>query len=75
MSLVSGITGLEALERLVDEARQWLVPSGSLVLELAPHQATTMAARAQRAGYLDVRVRPDLSGRDRILVASWPGAR
>jgi release factor glutamine methyltransferase len=75
VSLVSGITGLEALELLVDEARQWLVPSGSLVLELAPHQATTMAARAERAGYLDVRVRPDLSGRDRILVASWPGAR
>jgi release factor glutamine methyltransferase len=74
-SLVSGDSGLEALEFLVDGARQWLVPGGSLVLELAPHQAATMAARAERAGYLDVRVRPDLSGRGRALVASWPGAR
>jgi release factor glutamine methyltransferase len=74
-SLVSGDSGLEALEFLVDGAHQWLVPGGSLVLELAPHQAATMAARAERAGYLDVRVRPDLSGRRRALVASWPGAR
>ena len=59
-------------EALVDEAFRWLVPGGSLVLELAPHQAAIMAARAREAGYLDVHVRADLTGRARVLVARAP---
>jgi release factor glutamine methyltransferase len=74
-ALVSGDTGLEALDLLLDQARQWLAPGGSIVFELAPHQSALMAARAGKAGYLDVRVRPDLAGRERALSARWPGAR
>jgi release factor glutamine methyltransferase len=74
-ALVPGATGREALELLVDRARRWLAPQGSLVLELAPHQAATLATTAENAGYLDVGVRPDLAGRDRTLVARWPDAR
>lgn len=73
-ALVPGPTGLEALEGLVDRARRWLAPGGSLVLELAPHQAATVVAWAESAGYLDVEVRPDLAGRDRTLVARMPDA-
>jgi release factor glutamine methyltransferase len=73
LALVPGASGLEALELLVDQARRWLIPGGGLVLELAPHQADTMAARAETAGYVDVAVRTDLAGRARTLVAVWPG--
>jgi release factor glutamine methyltransferase len=73
-ALVAGTTGLEALELLVDQARRWVAPGGSLVLELAPHQAGAVTTMAEGAGYLDVRVRPDLAGRARILVARWPDA-
>jgi release factor glutamine methyltransferase len=74
-ALVSGATGLEALDLLLDQARQWLAPGGSVVFELAPHQGVVMATAAEKAGYSDVRIRPDLAGRERTLSARWPGAR
>jgi release factor glutamine methyltransferase len=74
-ALVPGPTGFEALDYLVHEARRWLVPGGGLVLELAPHQAVEVTAMAEGAGYLDVRVRPDMAGRPRTLVARWSDVR
>ncbi len=69
-ALVSGPTGLEALEHLVDHALGWLDPTeGVLVTELAPHQAEAMRARASDAGFGSVSIRQDLTGRDRVLVA------
>jgi release factor glutamine methyltransferase len=68
-ALVAGPTGREALEHLVDHAGPWLLPGGALVAELAPAQAASLAQRAERAGYQDVRVHDDLTGRPRVLVA------
>jgi release factor glutamine methyltransferase len=68
-ALVSGPTGLEALEHLVDEAPAWLDPAGTLVLELAPHQGDAIAARAEAAGFAEVLLRYDLTGRIRTLIA------
>jgi release factor glutamine methyltransferase len=68
-ALVAGPTGCEALEHLLAHAREWLVPDGVLVCELAPHQADAMTERAQGQGYADVAVRMDLAGRPRVLVA------
>ena len=73
-ALVAGPSGREAIEALLDGALDWLEPGGSLVIELAPHQASAVAARARRAGYASVEVHPDLAGRDRVLVARAPGA-
>jgi release factor glutamine methyltransferase len=72
-ALVSGPTGLEDLEALVRSSVKWLVPGGTLVLELAPHQADAITAAARTAGFGPVEVRPDLTGRPRALVARWPG--
>jgi release factor glutamine methyltransferase len=71
-ALVPGETGGEALEALIDGAPRWLAPGGSLVLELAPHQADVMAARAEATGYVGIAVGTDLTGRDRTLVARRP---
>lgn len=71
-ALVAGPRGTEALEVIVDTAADWVRPDGALVLELAPHQARTIARRAGAAGWRDVRVEPDLAGRDRVLVARRP---
>jgi release factor glutamine methyltransferase len=68
-ALVPGVTGLEAFEILIAQAHRWLVPGGGLVLEMAPHQAATLTAMAEGAGYGDVTVHGDLSGRPRVLVA------
>jgi release factor glutamine methyltransferase len=68
-ALVSGPTGLEAITHIVEEAPAWLEPAGALVVEIAPHQAEAAAAAARRAGFAEVGVEPDLTGRDRVLVA------
>ena len=66
---MSGPTGREALEHLLAHAREWLVPDGVLVCELAPHQADAMVEQARGLGYADAFVRTDLAGRPRVLVA------
>lgn len=68
-ALVSGPTGLEDIERIVEQATAWLHRPGALVVEIAPHQATEARRFAQRVGFDDVDVLPDLAGRLRVLVA------
>jgi len=74
-ALVSGPTGLEAIEVLVRDAREWLDPNGAaLVLELAPRLADAAAKLARAEGFVGVEVRRDLAGRERVLVARVGGA-
>ncbi len=68
-ALVSGPTGLEAIQELVRAAPSWLATGASLVIEIAPHQSEPASALATAAGFGDVAVRDDLSGRPRALVA------
>ncbi len=68
-ALVSGDSGLDAIEHLVDGARKWLVPGGLLILEIGWQQGAAAVERADRAGYTDRRVEPDLAGLDRVLIA------
>lgn len=68
-ALFSGPAGTECIEHIVSGARVWLARPGALVVEIAPHQAETARSFAVVAGYRDVEVRPDLTGRDRVLVA------
>jgi len=68
-ALVAGPVGTEDLDHLVAEAIGWLGPTGTLVLELAPHQAAVIAEHARVAGFADVSVVDDLTGRARAVVA------
>ena len=68
-ALVSGPTGLEAIEAIVRAAPRWLAPRSALVVELAPHQADAATALALEAGFSEAFVRADLAGRPRVLVA------
>ena len=74
-ALFSGPTGLEAIELLIAEAPEWLDPAGTLVVELAPHQAEGAVSLAEAAGYAEVLVRVDHAGRDRALVARRRASR
>ncbi|HMJ75298.1 MAG TPA: peptide chain release factor N(5)-glutamine methyltransferase, partial [Iamia sp.] len=71
-ALVSGPTGLEAVEVIVAEAAGWLVPGGLLVVEIGATQGPAARAVAEAAGLVAVEVRPDLAGRDRALLARTP---
>jgi release factor glutamine methyltransferase len=70
-ALFGGPRGDEAALAILAEVGGWLAHPGTLVLELAPTQGTSLAAAAEAAGAAEVRVRPDLTGRERVLIARW----
>lgn len=72
-ALFGGPDGYEVVDRLVAAAGQWLVPGGWLVLEIDDRRGEAAARCAEAAGLEEVRVAPDLTGRDRVLVARRPG--
>jgi release factor glutamine methyltransferase len=73
-ALVSGPTGLEAIETILAEAPAWLDPQGAaLVIELAPHQAEPATDLAHAAGFDTVDIVRDLADRERVLVARVAG--
>lgn len=69
VALVPGDEGTEAVDVVVAGARRWLAPGGALVVEIGREQGAHGVAAATSAGLVDVEVRPDLAGHDRILVA------
>ena len=70
-----GVGGLADVEAVLDQARLWLGRPGAVVLELAPHQSGQAQERAWQLGYDEVRIEPDLAGRERALVARLIGAQ
>lgn len=68
-ALFAGIDGLDDLRVIIAESPAWLAPHGILVAEIGATQAAAVIFLAREAGFTDAEVRPDLAGRDRILVA------
>ena len=74
-ALVAGPTGHEVSDRLIAAAGEWLAPGGWLLLEVDTTRARATADRAAAAGLRETAVVPDLTGRDRIVVARRPMGR
>jgi release factor glutamine methyltransferase len=68
-ALVGGEAGHEAVARA---ALETLVPGGALVLEVGDGQAGDVAALLVALGYANVRVSPDLAGRQRVVEGRCP---
>ena len=75
-ALVAGETGLESIEAVIGGSARWLSQSGSVVVEIAPHQAERDRAIAAavtdpsgRPLFGSVEVIADLAGRPRVLLA------
>lgn len=70
LALFSGDDGMEAIDRLVAGAADVVDPGGFLLIEIDARRAAEARSRAETDGrWSDVDVRPDLTGRDRFLVA------
>jgi len=65
-ALVSGPTGTEILERIADEGFWWVGIGGWIISEIGESQGESVHAAFFA---FDREVRPDLTGRDRVLVA------
>jgi release factor glutamine methyltransferase len=73
-ALFAGPTGLEILFRLISEAPNHLVPSGALMVEISPEQASTVMERMESTGrYSGIRVIKDLPGQARVVRANLQG--
>ena len=66
------VGGVGVYETLFDQARTRLRSGGAAVVEIGERQAAAVGRKAREAGATDVVVLPDLAGRDRVIVATWP---
>jgi len=64
--------GVEVYRRLFGASLEWLRPGGSVVVEIGERRGDAVSAAAADAGLLEVRVLPDLVGRDRVVVGRRP---
>jgi release factor glutamine methyltransferase len=74
VALEAGADGLDVLRRLLIEAARALRPGGSVLLEVGDKQAAAVEDLAREAGFVDLCVLRDMSGKDRIVQATLPGA-
>lgn len=71
-ALFAGVDGLDDIRRIVADAGARLRSGGWLVLEIGADQGAAVGALLDDAGYVDVEIRPDLAGHDRIALARSP---
>jgi len=69
-ALFAGAGGLEVIRPLVEQAPRHLEPGGLLAMEIGAAQADAVCALVRAtAAFAEPRVRRDLAGRDRIVLA------
>lgn len=72
MALTPGGDGLDAYRAIYAGALAHLAPGGRLILEIGPSQGAAVAALCGAGGLQAVEVRPDMDGRDRVVIARAP---
>ena len=73
-ALFAGPEGLDVLLPLIREAPGALRPGGLLALEVGEGQGAVVLGAAERTGaYANLRLRPDLAGKDRIFLGVAAG--
>lgn len=73
-ALRGGPDGLDVIRRLLPDALRALSPGGRLLLEVGVEQAAAVVALGREAGFCCADVYRDLSGKERIVGLSCPGA-
>ena len=69
LALTDGADGLSAYRAIAAGAGAHLAPGGRLMVEIGPTQGQAVAALWAAAGLRDIRILPDLDGRDRVVAA------
>lgn len=68
-SLFAGVGGLDVARRLVQQLMNALKEGALVALELDPRNADELAREMAEAGWSEVRLEPDLAGRERFVLA------
>lgn len=72
MALTDEADGLTAYRAIVAGAGAHLTPGGALAVEIGPAQGAAVAGLFAAAGLSGVSIRPDLDGRDRVVIGRTP---
>lgn len=72
LALTPGGDGLDAYRAIARGAGARLMPGGRLLVEIGPTQGQAVAGLFAAAGLEDIRVLPDMDGRDRVVAAAKP---
>ena len=71
-SLRGGVEGLDVIRPLVAGATKWLRPAGALAIEMQFDQSKSVVDLFGEAGFLEVEVRRDVEGHERVVVGRLP---
>lgn len=71
-ALTPGGDGLDPYRAIARGAPARLMPQGRLIVEIGPTQGAAVAALFAAQGLTDIRILPDLDGRDRTVTARKP---
>ncbi len=71
-ALDSGPSGMEKIQQLATQARYVLVSGGRLFLEFGYDQGESVRSCLEKLGYLNVQIKSDLAGHDRMAMAENP---
>jgi release factor glutamine methyltransferase len=75
LALAGGEDGLSLVRRLVKEAPDYLASSGVLALEVMAGQAPAVREIFSERGFVDVLVKNDLGGHERVVSGLWQNNR
>jgi release factor glutamine methyltransferase len=70
LALTPGGDGLGPYRILAREAPAHLTGQGRLLVEIGPTQGQAVVALFAAAGLQDIRILPDMDGRDRVVAAT-----
>lgn len=70
-ALVSGPTGLEAFETMIDQAPDHLISEGYLIFEHGFDQASKIRNLLAQANFTEIHTYRDLAGCERVTVGKW----
>jgi release factor glutamine methyltransferase len=70
-ALVSGVDGLEDLDKIISQAKYFLVEGGRLLLEHGCEMASDVEKILQRESYKNIEKYRDLSGNDRVTASQF----
>ena len=68
LALFAGDDGLRDIRVIVADGAKWIRPGGHVVLEIGHEQGAAVADLLRGAGFVEIEIRPDLAGRDRIAI-------
>jgi release factor glutamine methyltransferase len=72
-ALTPGGDGLDAYRAIARGAGARLMPGGRLLVEIGPTQGAAVSELFAAAGLADIRILPDMDGRDRVVAAVKSG--